>query len=179
MIITHKGRRRKDGTLGRSLACPGKTLTGCTTPRYDLEVIEGYVLEQIKKLRLDPEYFRETRSNTQTAGELERIEILEDRIKGNDAKISRLMDLYTIGGIDLAAIKDKVETYNLESTTLRGEIERIKDSLSEEIDDEEIRRLAESLEQDAEDPEKARIACKALIEKIEINGRDVTIQWTF
>lgn len=179
MIITHKGRRRKDGTLGRSLTCPGKTLTGCTTPRYDLEVIEGYVLEQIKKLRLDPEYFRETRSNTQTAGELERIEILEDRIKGNDAKISRLMDLYTIGGIDLAAIKDKVETYNLESTTLRGEIERIKDSLSEEIDDEEIRRLAESLEQDAEDPEKARIACKALIEKIEINGRDVTIQWTF
>lgn len=179
MIIQHKGRRRKDGTIGRALCCPGKTKTGCTTPRYDLGVIERYVLDQIKKLRLDPEYFKETRSNTQTAGDLERIEILEDRIKGNDVKISRLMDLYTIGGIDLASIKDKIETYNLESNTLREEIERIRETLSEEIGDEEIRRLAESLEADAEDPEKARIACKALIDRIEFNGQDITIQWTF
>lgn len=89
------------------------------------------------------------------------------------------MDLYTIGGIDLASIKDKIETYNLESNTLREEIERIRETLSEEIGDEEIRRLAESLEADAEDPEKARIACKALIDRIDFDGQDITIQWTF
>lgn len=179
MIIAHKGRRRKDGSIGRVVTCPRKSETGCTNRRYDLETVEKYIYKQIKSLRLDPEYFRSTRSQTQTAGEYERIEILEERIQGNEAKISRLMDLYTIGGIDLAAVKNKIDTYNLESTTLRSEIESIKEKISEEITDDEIISLAQSLEDEIEDPEKARIIIKILIERIEFNGNDITIYWSF
>lgn len=89
------------------------------------------------------------------------------------------MELYTTGGIDLASAKEKIDTYNLESTTLREEIERIKDSLSEEVSDEEIIALAESLEKNVEDPEKARIAAKILINKVVFDGNEITIYWLF
>lgn len=177
MIIQHKGRRRKDGSIGRVITCYHRSLTGCPNPRYDLETVEEYIIGQIKKLRLDPEYFRSTRSKTQTAGDMERIEIMEERIRGNETKISRLMDLYTIGGIDLASVKEKIETYNLEITTLRSEIDRIKETLSEEITDEEIKDLAGMIED--EDPERVRAICKALIDRIEFDGNDVAVYWTF
>lgn len=177
MMIQYKNSRSKE--VNRVITCLHKGATGCNNPRYPLLEVESYVIDQIKKLRLDPEYFKETRSQTQTAGELERIEILEERIKGNDVKVSRLMDLYSIGGIDLSALKDKIEILNLESTTLRSEVEKLRRQLSETLSDQDIQDLVYSLEETVEDPEQARIVVKALVKRIEFQGQDISIYWNF
>lgn len=177
MIIQYRNSRTKD--VSRVITCPHKSATGCDNPRYPLLEVETYIIDQIKKLRLDPEYFKETRSQTQSAGELERIAILEERIKGNDVKISRLMDLYSVGGIDLSALKDKIEILNLESTTLRSEVEKLRRQLSDVLTDQDIKDLVYTLEETIEDPEQARIVAKALIKRIDFQGQDITIHWNF
>lgn len=175
MLIVHRKKTGAITSADRLLTCPEKKITGCTNRRYPLEMVEDLILAEIRKLKLDRDYLREARSKTQINTAAERLSILEDRIKGNKTKISRLMDLYTVGGIDLADIKEKIEALTLESATLSEEVERLKDQTEETISDEEIVDLAALIE----DPEKARNVVKKLIKRIEFSGDTVTITWSF
>lgn len=180
MIITH-GWKRKDGTYNRYLTCSKKREVGCKNQNYRVDIIEDYILDQIQKLTLDPKYFESVRSETPETKDLERLEILEDRIKGNENKISRLMDLYAIGGIEISQVKAKVDEISLETETLREEVDRIKKEITGGKSDEEIKDLVYKLDQYIEeaDVEKTHAIVASLIRRIECNGKEITIFWSF
>lgn len=179
MIITH-GWKRKDGTYNRYLTCNKKREVGCNNRNYRVDHIEEYILSQIRKLTLDPEYFKSVRSTAPETNVRERIEILEERIQGNETKVSRLMDLYAVGGIDLTQIKAKIEDITLETDTLTAQIEKLKKDAGTKTDD-EVKELVYSLDQfiEKDDVEKTHTVVAALINRIECNGDEITIYWSF
>lgn len=180
-MISRYWTRRSTGETFKNITCPDKAKTGCEGGVYPRSEIENLVFEQIRKLRLDPEYLRSVRSKTETSADLERLEILQDRITGNTQKISKLMDLYTIGGIDLSQVKEKIEILSGENDTLTREIEKIKEKGSDVLSDDEIIEKASTLENylDDEDTERARLIVTTLVKRIELNGDTIKIFWSF
>lgn len=175
MIIVHRNKNGATTSADRLLTCENKKKTGCTNKRYPLDQIERYVLDQIHKLILDPAYFEQAKTANNPAAEYERISILENRIKNNQAKINRLMDLYAIEGIDLSTVKDKIEAVTLESSAISREIERLKDQAAETMDDEKILDLAIKVD----DPAQARQVVKTLVERVDFSGDEISIHWRF
>ena len=167
--------------IQKFIVCPDKKKTGCTNRRYHMEKIEDIVLTEIKKLRIDPDYLKAVRSKSENNNIAEEIQILTDRIEGNDIKISRLMDLYSIGGVDMAQVKDKIENIGRESESLKRQIQDLKQEQTESMTDEEIRECIDTLDLyiDNEDVERTRKIVTTLIKKIELSEDNIRIYWTF
>ena len=91
------------------------------------------------------------------------------------------MDLYAIGGIEISQVKAKVDEISLETETLREEVDRIKKEITGGKSDEEIKDLVYKLDQYIEeaDVEKTHAIVASLIRRIECNGKEITIFWSF
>lgn len=167
--------------IQKFIVCPDKKKTGCTNRRYRMEEIEDIILTEIKKLRIDPDYLKAVRSKSENNNIAEEIQVLTDRIEGNDIKISRLMDLYSIGGVDLSQVKDKIENIGRESESLKRQIQDLKREQTESMTDEEIRECIDTLDLyiDNEDVERTRKIVTTLIKKIELSEDNIRIYWTF
>lgn len=167
--------------IQKFIVCPDKKKTGCTNRRYHMEKIEDIVLTEIKKLRIDPDYLKAVRSKSENNNIAGEIQILTDRIEGNDIKISRLMDLYSIGGVDLTQVKDKIENISRESESLKRQIQDLKQEQTESMTDEEIRERINTLDLyiDNEDVERTRKIVTTLIKKIDLSEDNIRIYWTF
>ncbi|MCD8383114.1 MAG: recombinase family protein [Clostridiales bacterium] len=159
------------------VTCRDKKKKQCPDERIPLEIAEDRVLEEIKKLRLDPEYLRANRKNSPNTATKEKIRILEERIADNDKKMKRLTDLYLVDGIDLNMIREKVDQITRENESSRERIQRLKKLLKEERPDEEIVDLAAEIEDT--DEETVKIIVGALIERITFSGGTMVIQWRF
>lgn len=176
----NSGAKRKDGTRLRYISCPGKTHTGCTCKATRIELVQDYILDQIKRLSLDPDYFDQIRRGKTSNDQAEEIRVLEAKIKENQGKISRLMDLYALDGIDFVEVSRKIEKFTVEVNSLKKDINRLRETEPGKTD-EEIKRMAYSLETylNEKDREKIRAVISALIEKIVIGPDVVSVHWSF
>lgn len=169
--------RKADGTRTRFIGCREKKKKNCPDERIPLEMVEEYVLTEIKKLRLDPECLKDSRKKSEAKPVKDQIRIYEERIAENEKKVKRLTDLYVVEGIDLATLKERVEQCTAENESNRERIQRLRRSLKEEIPDEKILDLVDLL--DDSDEETVKAAVKALIKRIDFSGNTITINWTF
>lgn len=174
------GAKRVDGSRARYISCPDKTRSGCNNPNIHAEPLDDYLIDQIRKLRLDPEYFRSVRSGSDPEDHKAEIKTYEDRIKTNKGKISKLMDLYSIGGIDFTDIAEKIQTLNAEVSSLERKILRIRESDPGKTE-EELQEIIYSLEDyiKENDQERIRIVVETLVKRIEIKDKTVKIYWSF
>lgn len=163
------------------LACKDKTKKKCPNKRYRLSELEELVLAELKKLKLDPDHLDQVRCKTETAIDTEEADILRNQIKVNEDKISKLMDLYTLGNIDIHTIKNRVDEINGEIDGLRSRIEVLENNTKGVINNEEIIERLDKLEYflDLEDIENTHAIISSLINRIEVTPDEARIYWRF
>lgn len=151
----------------------------CKNKIYKAEELEGAILGEIKKLAIDPAYVDQVRENKPVNNAAEKAKAISAEIAKVDSQISKMMDLYALGTIDIDAINDKVASLSSTKSRLTAEL----DSLAVPADDEvmttkQIRDMA-GLIKKAKTTEQKREVIASLIYSIEIDGENVTIHWKF
>ena len=151
----------------------------CKNKNYRMEELESAILNEIKQLVIDPNRIEEVRDNRPITDSAEKIKAITSEIAKIDTQISKMMDLYALGTIDLDVISDKVSILNKTKTTLTKELDSLKVPVSESVmTDEEIRTIAGLMKDDLPLEDKRSIV-QSLIYYIEIDEENVIIHWKF
>ena len=153
----------------------------CMNKNWHMEELDEIVLGEIKKLALDPEYYNTIRDQESARSDSSnRITPIRNEIAKLDTQISRLMDLYALGQVDIVQVSDKVQELNDQRESLQSELD---DLMGEEkiLSQDEVIDIAcdfESILQDG-DLNEIRAVIESLIDRIELDNDDVYIHWKF
>lgn len=164
-----------------------KKIDGCKNPNYKVEVLDQAVLDEIKKLKLDPDYIDQiiAADRSEDLGENNDLLILKNKLTEIENKINKLMDLYTLGTIPFSDIGDRIKPLYEEKDQLETEIQKYQvqiktpDVLSKSDTKDILNRYADQI--DTADLSVKRELVQALIRKIEIGSERNTIKiyWKF
>lgn len=164
-----------------------KKMDGCKNPNYKVEVLDQAVLDEIKKLKLDPDYIDRiiAAERSEDPGENNDLLILKNKLTEIENKINKLMDLYTLGTIPFSDIGDRIKPLYEEKDQLETEIQEYQvqtktpDVLSKSDTKDILNRYADQI--DTADLSVKRELVQALIRKIEIGSERNTIKiyWKF
>ena len=153
----------------------------CKNKYWRMEKFDEIVLNEIKKLSIDPNYIETLKNKKVIADETpDKIKIIRDEIENIDNQISRFMDLYGIGKFTIDQVSQKVDPLNDRKTSLEKELKKLNDDRGT-IDDEKILEIVDSFEDVLEqgDINEIRLVIHSLINFIEIDEDDVYIHWKF
>lgn len=153
----------------------------CKNKNWKLQELDNIVINEIKKLATDPEYFHMIRrKKSETSDTPNKIEILETEIKHIDEQISRFMDLYGLGTFTIDQVSEKVNPLNERRAGLEKELESLN-ATTGDLSEEETLEVATSFADvlDTGDLDAIRLAIETLIYYIEIDNEDVYIHWKF
>ena len=151
----------------------------CKNKNYRIEELESAILNEIKQLVIDPNRIEEVRENRPVTDATEKIKAITSEIAKIDTQISKMMDLYALGTIDLDVISDKVSNLNKTKTTLQKELDSLKVPVSESVMTEEQIRTIAALMKDDLPLEDKRSIVQSLIYYIEIDEEKIIIHWKF
>lgn len=151
----------------------------CKNRNFRMEELEGIVLSEIHKLAFEPGHIEKVRENRPVSDMTEKIKSITSEIAKIDTQISKMMDLYALGTIDLDMISDKVTAMNGTKTALTKELETMKVPEPENVmTDEQVRDTAALMEKDFPLEDKRNIL-QSLIYYVEIDGENILIHWRF
>lgn len=150
----------------------------CRNKNYRMEVLEGAILDEIHKLAIDPNRVEEVRENRPVSDVSEKIKAITSEIAKIDTQISKVMDLYALGTIDLDVISDKVAALNGQKTALTKELDSMNVPKANTMTTQEVMEIA-SLMNDDLSLEDRRNIVQSLIYYIEIDEENVIIHWKF
>jgi site-specific DNA recombinase len=173
------GTRRAYYTCYSRAKCDPKLVVdpNCKNKNYRDTVLDEIIYNEIRKLKTDAAYFDELRDSMDNTN---KIELIKKRIDDVDAQISKLMDLYALGTIDLNVIKNKIEPLNQEKSSLEDELENLEIEIPS-IAKEHVLALVDTFEEVLAEGNSMYIhdAVAELIDYIEIDGEDIRITWNF
>lgn len=149
----------------------------CNNKSWKVDDLTEQVFDQIRQLAIDPDYMNEI----STVEDEHDDELMQEAVNKLEDQISRLMDLYVIGNIPVDVIQQKVNEIGERKSTLEAEIERIHEERENRIAQDEIQERIKEFPQILErgDFNEIRAIIADLIDKIELNGDDITIYWRF
>lgn len=151
----------------------------CRNKHYRPDELEPAILSEIHQLLIDPKRIEQVRENRPVSDVSEKIKSITKEIAKIDTQISKMMDLYALGTIDLDIISDKVATLNEQKIALTKELDSINvPSNDDTMTEEEIRSLAALMEDDLPLEDKRNIV-QSLINYIEIDEENIIIHWKF
>ena len=151
----------------------------CRNKNYRMETLEAAILGEIRKLAIDPDRVEQVRKHRPVSDVSEKIKAINSEIAKIDTQISKLMDLYALGTIDLDVISDKVAELNGQKTALSKEMDSMNvPSDDETMTNEQVQELAALMNDDLPLEDKRNIV-QSLIYYIEIDEDDVIIHWKF
>ena len=151
----------------------------CKNTNYRMEDLENVILTEIHKLIVDPERIGQVRENRPVSDMSEKIKTINSEIAKIDAQISKMMDLYALGTIDLDVISGKVAELNGTKTTLKKEVDSMNVPANDNtMTEEQIRDIASLMKDDLPLEDKRNIV-QSLIYFIEIDGDNIIIHWKF
>ena len=151
----------------------------CKNTNYRTEVLDGKVLEEIRKLAVDPEYINHVRENKPKNDTSAKIKSIKSEIEKINSQISKMMDLYAMGSIDMDMISTKVAELNKTKAALQNELDSISVPESDVMSIEEIQNLATMMDDEKLDLAGKRNIIQSLIYYIEIDDEKVAIHWKF
>lgn len=166
-----------------------KKMDGCKNPNIRVEKLDRAVMDEIKKLKVDPDYLEsliQSSDNPKKIGERSEIRVIKKRIEEVEGRINKIMDLYTVGYIPLSDLGDRVKHLYEEKEKLEKSLENLSGAEEKEPERLTIEETREILDiyQDALDnadlPQKRRLA-ESLIDYIEVMPEKDTIRihWKF
>ena len=150
----------------------------CRNKNYRMEELESAVLDEIHKLAIDPNRVEEVRENRPVSDVAEKIKTITSEIAKIDTQISKVMDLYALGTIDLNVISDKVAVLNEQKTALAKELDSMSVPKTDAMTTQEVMDIASLMKDDLPLEDKRNIV-QSLIYYIEIDEDNVTIHWKF
>lgn len=177
--------RNKDGSYRSYYICYSRAKSdkkmikdpNCKNKTYRDHVLENIVFSEIRKLKTDPEYYNLLKS---TVDHSAKKKLIEKRLNQIDSQILKLMDLYTIGTIDINVIKSKMNPLNDEKKSLESEIANIQ-KMTSDVSKAEVIGLVDIFEETLKsgDNYKLHDIIAELIDHIEIDGEEIRIHWNF
>lgn len=151
----------------------------CKNKNYKMDVLEAAILGEIHKLAVDPSRIEQVRENRPVSDVADKIKTIKSEIARIDAQISKMMDLYALGSIDLDVISEKVGSLNATKTSLTKELNSMNVPDEKDImTDEQIRSVAALMTDDLPLEDKRNIV-QSLIYYIEIDEENIIIHWKF
>lgn len=183
------GSRRKNGEISNYYCCYSRNKKvpkmikdpNCKNKNWKLNELDEIVINEIKKLATDPEYYHAIRkSNGSENNATNKIQVIESEIKIIDEQISRFMDLYGIGKFTIDQVSSKIDPLNEQRKALEKELESLNVT-AEEMDETTTLELATSFADilDRGDLNEIRLVIESLIYYIEIDNEDIFIHWKF
>ena len=162
---------KKPAKTYRYYICNGKErLPSCKNINWRVEDLDSLIFDEIRKLALDPSILQEEQSKDDSPAILKEIERIDDQI-------GRLIDLYAVSSIPISEIQEKVEALDRKKALLTEEL----DANAEKMTSDEVIDLVGSFSEALEcgSFEEIRDLLFSLIERIELDGEDITIHWSF
>lgn len=149
----------------------------CKNKTYRDFKLEDIIYNEIRKLKTDPDYFIEIRNSIDHSS---RKRLIERRIKQIDEQVSKLMDLYSLGTIDINVIKSKTNPLSDEKKSLEAELENLEEQISH-ITQEEVVDLVTTFERVLAEGDSYKVhdVIEELIDHIVIDGEEIQIHWKF
>ena len=151
----------------------------CRNKNYGTEELDSAILGEIHKLVVDPERIDHVRENRPKSDVTGKIKAITSEIAKIDTQISKMMDLYALGTIDLDVISDKVAGLNSTKMALTKEMDSLNVPNDKEVmTNEQIRNIAAMMKDDLP-LEDRRSIVQSLIYYIEIDEENIIIHWKF
>lgn len=150
----------------------------CDLPSMRKEKLEDAVLDEIRKLSLDPEWL--SRRKAEKRKEPSEITEITRQIGRLDGQISRLIDLYACGTFDADELTKKAETLRQTRQKLEIRLETLQANNSTSA--EENARVALcgfSDVVDRADVDALKLIIRTLIDRVEVGDDEITIVWKF
>lgn len=166
-------RRKRDAAMIIDPNCKNKT--------YNMNKLDEAILNEIKKLEADPDYFYQIKSDQQKETEAaEKIRIINAELEKIDIQISRFLDLYGLGTFSAEQLQGKIEPLKEQKNRLTAEAGTLAKH-QPELTIPEAAALISSFSEivDRGNYDEIRAIIEALIEKIEIDGDEINIFWKF
>lgn len=183
------GSHRKDGNKNYYYCCYSRNKRvpkmikdpNCKNKNWRLEQLDEIIINEIKKLGTDPEYYHAIRkSKGSEINATNKIQVIETELKNIDDQISRFMDLYGIGKFTIDQVSSKIDPLNEQRKGLEKELESLNVT-SEEMDETTTLEIATSFGDilDRGDLNEIRLVIESLIYYIEVDNEDIYIHWKF
>lgn len=152
----------------------------CKNKNYGIDELDNIIFDQIKKLALDPDYIRQLKKESGKEDVSAQITAIEKQIRTISAQLSRFMDLYSLGTFTIDELDQKTKPLAEQRIRLHHELERLQESTSTMTEDQVIDAV-QSFEEALKhgDLQQKRTIVSKLINKIIIDGDDITIHWNF
>ena len=184
-----KGAVRKDGTRLMAYDCHNRWkrkhtyLTvynnneQCTqSGRYLKEDVEGYVINEIKKLQENPDELNKyLKQPEETKIDTKKI---ESQIKKIDKQIAKLNDLYLNDLITIEDLKSKADKFKSEKNILEAQLKKDENSILK-LKAENVRKNLSVKDIDKMTYEEQRNLVKTLIKKVDVTKEDIKIIFDF
>ena len=151
----------------------------CKNKNYRAEELDLAIMFELNKLAIDPEYVDHVRQNKPKNDVNEKIKSITSEIEKIDSQISKMMDLYALGSIDLDVISTKVAELNKTKLSLQKEMTSLDVPDSDEMTIEEIQSIAAMMSDEKLSLTDKRNIIQSLIYYIEIDNDDILIHWKF
>ena len=150
----------------------------CKNKTWNMNALDELVFDEIRKLSIDPEYLKTIKGTKATDN---RPKIIDKKIDELDNQLSKLLELYSMDGMDYEVLQDKINELNTNKLLLSMEKTKILKEQENALSRDDAIKLLGSFEHVLETGtfEEIRAIITALIEKIVIDGEDITIFWKF
>ena len=151
----------------------------CKNKNYRRLDLDHVVIEAITHLAIDPSHIGDAQDSKPKNDVDTKIKTITSEIEKINSQISKMMDLYSMGSIDLDMISGKVEEFNRTKSALQKELDSLDAPDADEMTVEEIQSLASLMNDESLSLEDKRKIIQSLIYYIEIDGEDILIHWKF
>lgn len=153
----------------------------CKNKTWRMTDLDNIVLDEIKKLYLEPEYIDTIKSReSQRKTPANKVEILKKEIRKTEEQISRFLDLYGLGTFTIEQVTAKVQPLNQHKHDVELELSELmadEGILSEDETREIVKDFDEVLNKC--DFNEIRMVIDSLIRYIELDDDNVYIHWRF
>lgn len=153
----------------------------CKNKNWRVEVLDEIILNEIKKLAIDPEYIKTLKEEKPVESDTsDKIKVIRDEIDKIDDQISRFMDLYGIGKFTIEQVSQKIDPLNDKRSALEKELKKLNSERGA-IDEDQVIEILNSFEDILErgDFDEIRLVIESLIYYIELDEDNVFIHWKF
>ena len=147
-----------------------KMLPKCSTPNYNVNVLDKIITDEVLKLAYDDEAVKAIIKPRKQVDHRKAIKALE-------SQKSRLIDLYSVGGIEIADLTTRLDSIAARLDKLRSDTPKPPE-LSYE-DAKTIFNNAKTILTGDYDNDRKRALLNGLIKKIVLNGENIEIHWRF
>lgn len=146
----------------------------CESKGWRSDRLDDLVIDEVKKLSIDPDLMNS--GNTEST-KIKRSAILS-RISEIERSLDRLIDLYTVEGIDIRSITKRSQELKSEKEHLTDQLSSIEDSIPDKSD---IIKALRTFDQLTTEPNYDRMdlydVIRKLIRSVTINDSSITIEW--